>query len=95
MYVKMDHLPKRERRVLQEIQRIGKGAGVGDTRLSDFKDVTAARARELIDSYPYVDICDDGIIRQNEAGRVHQDALFRAVALRNEERRASMFFPPA
>jgi hypothetical protein len=88
----MDPLPKRERRVLQEIQRIGKGAGVGEIRLADFAGVTAARAREIVDAYPYVDLCEDGVVRQNDSGRAHQQEVLRAIAARNAERRASMFF---
>lgn len=84
-------MSRSERRVLQEIQRIGKGTGIGDIRLSDLTGVTVARARELVDSHPYVDICEDGVVRQNAAGRAHQEELCRAIAKRNEDRRASMF----
>lgn len=86
----MDPLPKRERRALQELQRVGKGAGVGDLRLADL-DVTAERARELVAESPYVELCDDGVVRQNAAGKARQESIYRNIQSRNEERRPSMF----
>jgi hypothetical protein len=62
-----DALPKRERRVLQEVQRIAKGGG--EIKLTGFAGVSAARARELIGSCPDVEIGDDGVVRQSEADR--------------------------
>lgn len=84
----MDPLPKRDRRALQELQRIAKG--LGEVRLADLH-VTAERARELIDSSPYVDLCDDGVVRQNDAGKARQESIYREIQSRQEERRASMF----
>lgn len=74
--------------MIQELQRVGKG--VGDLRLADL-DVTGERARELVAAYPYVDLCDDGVVRQNAAGKARQEAIYRNIQLRNEERRPSMF----
>jgi hypothetical protein len=66
----MDPLPKRDRRVLQELQRVGKGKG--DIHISDLGSVTAARARDLIALCPDVELGADGVVRRSDAGRERQ-----------------------
>lgn len=63
----MDTLLKRDRRVLQELQRVGKG--MCEIKVSDLAGVTAARARELITLSSCVQLGADGIVRQSDAGR--------------------------